>query len=39
VPAVWVGAALVGLGAIAALTIPVARRARGGEAALAPAVE
>jgi hypothetical protein len=26
VPAVWVGAALVGVAAVAALTIPVARR-------------
>jgi EmrB/QacA subfamily drug resistance transporter len=39
-PAVWVGAAVVGLGAIAALTIPVRRRARCAKAVrLEPALE
>jgi EmrB/QacA subfamily drug resistance transporter len=39
-PAVWVGAAVVGVGALAALTIPVRRKARGAEVVqLEPALE
>jgi EmrB/QacA subfamily drug resistance transporter len=39
-PAVWVGAAVVGVGALAALTIPVRRKARGAEVAqLEPALD
>jgi hypothetical protein len=39
-PAVWVGAAVVGVGALAALTIPVRRKARKAEVVqLEPALE